>query len=101
MLPEGPVDVAWDKSPCSACSMHVGEPPFAAQLTTTSGKTHVFDVANRPWLLPFIYDRATSGPERELLGELMRLANQRRPKDRPSFAELVDRIDRFATRPRH
>ena len=66
-----------------------------------SEKTHVFDVANRPWLLPFIYDRATSGPERELLGELMRLANQRRPEDRPSFAELVDRIDRFATRPRH
>jgi hypothetical protein len=66
-----------------------------------SEKTHVFDVANRPWLLPFIHDRATSGPERELLGELMRLANQRRPEDRPSFAELVDRIDRFATRPRH
>ena len=67
-----------------------------------SEKTHVYDVANRPWLLPFIHDRATSGPERELLGELMRLANQRRPEDRPSFAELVDRIDRFATRrPRH
>ena len=66
-----------------------------------SEKTHVFDVANRPWLLPFIHDRATSGPERELLGELMRLANQRRPEDRPSFAELVDRIDRFTTRPRH
>ena len=66
-----------------------------------SEKTHVYDVANRPWLLPFIHDRATSGPERELLGELMRLANQRRPADRPSFAELVDRIDRFATRPRH
>lgn len=42
-LPEGPVDVIWDKSPCSACNMHVGEPPFAAQLTTTDGDTHVFD----------------------------------------------------------
>ena len=60
-----------------------------------SEKTHVFDVANRPWLLPFIHDRATSGPERELLGELMRLANQRRPEDRPSFAELLDRLDQF------
>ena len=59
-----------------------------------SEKTHVFDVANRPWLFPFIHDRATSGPERELLGELMRLANQRRPEDRPSFAELVGAIDR-------
>jgi len=42
-LPEGPVDVVWDKAPCAACSMHVGEPPFAAQLTTTGGDTHVFD----------------------------------------------------------
>ena len=42
-LPEGPVDVVWDKAPCAACSMHVGEPPYAAQLTTTAGRTHVFD----------------------------------------------------------
>lgn len=42
-LPTGPVDVAWDKSPCAACGMHVGEPPFAAQLTTTDGNTLVFD----------------------------------------------------------
>lgn len=42
-LPEGPVDVVWDKAACAACGMHVGEPPFAAQLTTKAGQTHVFD----------------------------------------------------------
>jgi hypothetical protein len=42
-LPDGPVDVVWDKAPCSACGMHVGEPSFAAQLTTTDGTTHAFD----------------------------------------------------------
>ena len=26
-----------------------------------SEKTHVYDVANRPWLLPFIADKATGG----------------------------------------
>ena len=41
--PEGPVDVVWDKAACAACGMHVGEPPFAAQLTTKDGHTHVFD----------------------------------------------------------
>ena len=41
--PEGPVDVVWDKSACSACGMHVGEPPFAAQVTTADGRSHVFD----------------------------------------------------------
>lgn len=42
-LPDGPVDVIWDKAACSHCSMHLGEPQFAAQLTTTGGRTHFFD----------------------------------------------------------
>lgn len=42
-LPDGPVPVVWDKAACAHCSMHVGEPPFAAQLTTTAGETLLFD----------------------------------------------------------
>jgi hypothetical protein len=42
-LPDGPVDLVWDKTACATCSMHVGEPPFAAQLTTKDGHTHAFD----------------------------------------------------------
>jgi hypothetical protein len=42
-LSDGPVDIVWDKAACAACSMHVGEPPFAAQLTTADGRTHAFD----------------------------------------------------------
>jgi len=42
-LPEGPVDIVWDKAACAACGMHVGEPPFAAQLTTKDGRTQAFD----------------------------------------------------------
>ncbi len=40
---DGPVDIVWDKAACAACGMHVGEPPFAAQLTTKDGRTHAFD----------------------------------------------------------
>jgi hypothetical protein len=42
-LPDGPVALAWDKVACASCSMHVGEPPFAAQLTSKDGRTHAFD----------------------------------------------------------
>jgi hypothetical protein len=42
-LDDGPVDIVFDKAACAACGMHVGEPPFAAQLTTKDGKTHAFD----------------------------------------------------------
>ena len=42
-LGSGPADVVWDKAACAACGMHVGEPPFAAQLTTKDGRVHVFD----------------------------------------------------------
>ena len=41
--PDGPVDVVWDKAACAACGMHVGEPPFAAQLVTTDGHVYIFD----------------------------------------------------------
>lgn len=41
--PDGPVAIAWDKAACVACGMHVGEPPFAAQLTDKNGKTVAFD----------------------------------------------------------
>jgi hypothetical protein len=60
-----------------------------------SEKTHVFDVANRPWLLPFIADKA-KGRDREFLLTLIRLTGADDPDDRPSFAELVRRIDVFA-----
>ncbi|MFO1032114.1 MAG: hypothetical protein U1F60_13635 [Planctomycetota bacterium] len=42
-LPDGPADVVWDKAACTACGMHVGEPPFAAQLIDTSGRLFTFD----------------------------------------------------------
>jgi hypothetical protein len=42
-LPDGPVALHWDKAACACCSMHVGEPRFAAQLTTTDGRTLAFD----------------------------------------------------------
>ena len=42
-LPDGPADLVWDKTACAACGMHVGEPPFAAQATTTDGRVHAFD----------------------------------------------------------
>ena len=58
-----------------------------------SEKTHVFDVANRPWLLPFIAAQA-SGADWDLLVTLIRRAGAENPDDRPSFAELVGLIDR-------
>ncbi len=58
-----------------------------------SEKTHVYDVANRPWLLPYIAERATGG-DRAFLLALIRHASADDPADRPSFAELVAAIDR-------
>ena len=54
-----------------------------------SDKTHVWDVANRPWLLPFIADRAKDPEERDLLRALIRRASAEAPEARPSFDELV------------
>ena len=60
-----------------------------------SARTHVYDVANRPWLLPFIADRARDWKTKKFLRSLIGEANQTRPDARPSFAELVHRIDSF------
>ena len=54
-------------------------------------------MANRPWLLPFIAERAKDPEDRDLLRSLIRSASAQAPEDRPSFQELVDRID-LATR---
>ena len=42
-LPSGPVPVAWDKTACAHCRMHVGEPGFAAQLQLRDGTVLNFD----------------------------------------------------------
>ncbi len=42
-LPDGPEPVAWDRTACDHCHMHVGEPPFAAQLQTKDGAVLHFD----------------------------------------------------------
>lgn len=42
-LPDGPVEPVWDKAACAHCSMHVGEPSFAAQLQVTDGQILAFD----------------------------------------------------------
>lgn len=70
----------------------------ASVCTRLSERTHVFDVATRPWLLPYIADQAT-GPERDFLRGLIRLAGSGQVEDRPSFAELVDRVDEFIRQP--
>ena len=56
-----------------------------------SEKTHVYDVANRPWLLPYIAERAR-GAANDLLLAVIRRASAKNPDDRPSFAELVNFI---------
>ena len=60
-----------------------------------SARTHVYDVANRPWLLPFIADHARDWKTKKFLRSLIGEANRTLPEDRPSFAELVHRIDVF------
>ncbi len=42
-LPDGPLEVIWDKTPCAECSMHVGDPAFAAQMITDIGEELYFD----------------------------------------------------------
>ena len=63
-----------------------------------SEKTHVYDVANRPWLLLFNWDRAKDPTTKTFLLSLIRLANRTQPEDRPSFAELTHRVTLFANR---
>jgi hypothetical protein len=42
-LPDEPMEVIWDKSPCAECSMHVGDPAFAAQAVLQDGTVLYFD----------------------------------------------------------
>lgn len=42
-IPDGPVEVVWNKAACAHCRMHLGEPPFAAQVVTTDGRIAMFD----------------------------------------------------------
>lgn len=40
---DGPKDVIWDKTACVFCAMHLGDPRFAAQLSTADGDTYFYD----------------------------------------------------------
>lgn len=42
-LPQGPVTPVWDKQACAHCRMHLGEPPFVAQLQTAGGDVLFYD----------------------------------------------------------
>jgi hypothetical protein len=42
-LPDGPVQVAWEKEACGHCHMHLSEMGFAVQLQTTDGGVVNFD----------------------------------------------------------
>lgn len=42
-LPTGPSPIVWDRQACEFCSMHIGEPAFAAQIQDASGRTSAFD----------------------------------------------------------
>lgn len=42
-LPDGPVQVAWEKEACAHCHMQVSELPFAVQLQTPDGDVVTFD----------------------------------------------------------
>lgn len=42
-LPTGPVSIVWDREACAHCSMHIGEPSFAAQLQLADGEILNFD----------------------------------------------------------
>ena len=60
-----------------------------------SARTHVYDVANRPWLLPFIANQARDWKTKKFLRSLIGEANRTLPEDRPSFAALIHRINVF------
>lgn len=42
-LPEGPVEIVWDREACAHCRMHIGERAFAAQLQRRDGRVQNFD----------------------------------------------------------
>ena len=53
---EGPVPIAFDRTPCAHCRMVVSDPAFAAQLQTSDGE--VFDFDDPGCLLRFREERA-------------------------------------------
>jgi copper chaperone NosL len=55
--PEGPSDVAWDRTACAHCRMLVSDPRFAAQLLLESGEVLFYD---DPGCL--LLDRAARAP---------------------------------------
>ena len=81
--------------PGARAAPEAGGKCLAGTCMRLSEKTHVYDVANRPWLLPGIAARVEDPAAGDFLRSLIRLANQTRPEDRPSFAELLDRLDQF------
>ena len=60
----------------------------------------IYDVANRPWLLPAIADAAEDPVKKAFLRGLIRVAGRGRPEERPTFQELLDRVDQFIAEPR-
>ncbi len=40
---DGPKEAIWDKTACIFCAMHLGDPRFAAQLSTVDGDTYFYD----------------------------------------------------------
>ena len=42
-LPQGPVEITWDKEACANCHMHIGDPRFAAQVQLNDGQVLNFD----------------------------------------------------------
>ena len=59
-----------------------------------SAKTHVFDFANRAWILGAVRDAAT-GPEADALAALMARMSAPDPDDRPTFAGALALLDRW------
>ena len=59
-----------------------------------SEKTHVYDLASRPWLLPAVARRARSPASVAVIERLCRKARADDPRDRPSFDSMIADLDR-------
>ena len=68
-----------------------GAPGTCAPLTY---KTHVFDFANRNWILGVVAD-AASGAEAVALGQLRERMSAADPDDRPTFTEALAALERY------
>jgi len=69
---EGPVPVVWDKTACAFCSMHLGDPRFAAQLTMEDGTTYFYD---DPGCL-FSHQASLAAPNHQIYARWFRDFNQ-------------------------